>query len=552
MITRLTIKNYALIKYLVVNPSGQLNIITGETGAGKSILLGALGLLLGNRADTKTLLNSDNKCIIEAEFDIRPYKLKTLFQDWDLDYEDLTIFRREISPAGKSRAFINDTPTTIETLKLIGSLLVDVHSQHDTLLLGESGFQLGIVDAFAENSHLLKDYQRSFSEYRSTQRELSELKERQANLEKEREFNQFQFDELEKAELSEGEEEALEKELDLLSNAGDIKEKLSLSIENLSGDDLSILTAFSEIKARLNSIRHISKEIGELSERADSLYIEIKELVRDLETEDTDIEVNPGRIEEVQERLGVIHNLKQKHRKGSEAELIELKNELSSSLMDTVNLEQKIEKLERDFETLKGEVDEKALALRQSRVDVFPDLEGEIMEILHQLAIPHGVLRAEYDEIAPGPMGTEKINFKFSANKGVEPQEMKRVASGGEFSRLMFAIKYVVASRKSMPTLIFDEIDSGISGEVAFTMGRMMKEIGKNQQVIAITHLPQIASIGQKHYFVFKESGTDSTTTQIREIDGQERITEIAKMMAGENPSETAFQNARELIDKEE
>ncbi len=550
MLRSLLIKNYALIRQLEIMPSPGMNIITGETGAGKSIMIGAVGLLLGNRADTKVLYDPGKKCIIEGSFQISAYNLKELFLENDLDYSEETIIRREISPAGKSRAFINDTPVTLDILKELGTHLMDIHSQNDTYKLASLNYQLSLVDVFSRNQDLLKHYQDAFARYRIAGRQLAELEEEAERIRKDADYNHFLYEELQTAGLEANEQESLEEELATLEHAEEIKNGIHKSIELLQNMDFSILENLSAINKELESLASYSTQLDSYKKRVESAYLDLKDLSTELTSESDRIEYDPVRLEEVQNRLNLIYKLLQKHGAGSVTELLELQHQLEEKVNKNLNLDNEINKVRSQAEAIRGEVMARGKELSKARKNNFGKITGKIQEMLKSLGIPEARLDIEHQETEPGKYGLDDITLKFSANKGVETKNLKMVASGGEFSRLMFCVKYLIASKTAMPTLILDEIDAGVSGEIALKMASLMKNMALEHQVVAITHLPQIASSGDAHYFVYKDNQASKSVSLIKKLDEEERIVEIAKMIGGDSPSEAAYLNARELLTK--
>ncbi|MGE0588156.1 MAG: DNA repair protein RecN [Cyclobacteriaceae bacterium] len=548
MLTHLTIKNYALIDHLEMDLSGHLNVLTGETGAGKSIMLGAIGLLLGNRADTKVLWNEDEKCIAEGTFDIKEYALREIFEAENLDYDDQTVLRREISPGGKSRAFVNDTPVTLDIMKRIGSQLMDVHSQHETLDLGNKQFQLSVVDAFAVNSKLRAAYTHCWKQYQSAKSEYEHLRDEANALKQESDFVKFQLDELTQANLDADEQPKLESDLKIMEHAEDIKSKFSLLLQQLDQGDVAANAIINESKALLNSISNYSESYKKLADRLESLRIELIDIVNEAETEEQKVDFDPERIEEIKDRLSLLYQLQQKHRLGSVVELISLRDSLQEKANKTDSLDDELRKLEFKLDEATKNLAEAGGQLSQSRTKVFNPLCKEMRTLLHELGIPEAKLKVDHHTLEPGPSGIDSIELMFSANKGIEVKPLAQVASGGEFSRVMFCIKYILADRTALPTLILDEIDTGVSGEIAIRLGKMMKTMAQKHQLLAISHLPQIAAKADRHFYAFKESKAKKTISQIRLLSEDERVDEIAKMIGGEKPSPLAKENARELI----
>ncbi|WP_186757524.1 DNA repair protein RecN [Echinicola salinicaeni] len=548
MLKSLSISNYALIETLEMTPSSSLNMITGETGAGKSIMLGAVGLLLGNRADTKSLFNDSKKCIIEGEFDILNYGLEHYFESEDLDFESQCIIRREIAPSGKSRAFVNDTPVKLEVLKNLGKSLMDIHSQHDTLLLGAGEYQLNLIDAFAQTQAEREQYNQAYKTYRKVNKAFDKLAHEAAELRKEADFNQFQLEELSALSLQEGEQEELENEQEILDNAEEIKAKINENLQLLNGDELAATTLLMQVNQGLQQLGRFSNRFVELKERFESVCIEVNDISATLEDEDSKIEVDFEKLEEIRERLSKIYQLQKKHGLQSVEELMELEKELAEKAFQIDHLDEELERLKNETDQAWQSLLKAGEVLSKKRQKSFKEFAQEITGLLGQLGMENAKIEFSHDRIAPSSNGTDEVEIMFSANKGVKPQAIRQVASGGEFSRLMFAIKYIMADKVALPTLIFDEIDTGISGEVALQMVLMMQQIAENHQVICISHLPQVAAKGDRHYFVYKDNSSDRTISKIRTLDEEERITEIAKMIAGANPSESALKSAMDLL----
>lgn len=550
MLTSLLIKNYALIQELELNPSGGLNIITGETGAGKSIMLGALGLLLGNRADGKALFNQGQKCIVEGVFEVEGYGLESFFEAEELDYHKQCIIRREISPSGKSRAFINDTPVNLEIQKKIGTRLMDIHSQHDTLLLGASDFQLDLLDLLSENQHVKSDYREIFLRYKSAVAEHEKLRNEAARLRKDFDYYNFLFTEIEQVALIPDEQEKLEAELAILENTSELKEKLAQAHFMLDNPELAVLEQFKMVVSNLSQTARITEEYRPLYERAQSSLIELKDLAEEIGRSLDSLESNPEREMLIKERLDRIYVLFQKHQVDSVSGLIDLQNQFEEKIEKTVNIDDELEKAEKLAASLHKEVLEKAELLHRSRIKITPDTEKSVIDLLSGLGMPDARLKIEIQPVAPGPSGADLVRFMFSANKGSQLQELKNVASGGEFSRIMLVFKYIMAGKTKLPTIIFDEIDTGISGEVAVRMGRMIRQMSRKHQVIAITHLHQIAAQGDRHYFVYKDNSGEKTISRIRQLNEDERIFEVASMIGGEDPTEGLLENTRQLMEQ--
>ena len=548
MLKSLTIKNYALLQELEMKPSEALNIVTGETGAGKSIMLGAIGLLLGNRADKKALYNEEKKCVIEGIFTINKFSLEPIFAEEDLDYDPVCILRREVSPSGKSRAFINDTPVRLETMRGVGNLLVDIHSQHDSLLLSDNTYQLEIIDAFAGNEKERRQYLQSYRTYRRAARDYEQLRAEADRLRKEDDFNRFLLEELEKAQLNEEEQGALEEELKVMENAGNIQEQLSLVQAVLSGEDVGADALLNQAKQAMLKLAPYATKYDSLYQRLESCLIELRDIQGEVEDEALSVDFDHDKVEATRDRLNNLYRLQQKHHVGSVGELLAIQQSLDAKVSKVTNLDTEITRLKTVQETAYQEMMADAKRLTTSRERVFKKFSQEIAQLLQELGIPDAALSVERHSIAPTESGVDETTILFSANKGIAPQELKRVASGGEFSRLMFCIKYVLAGKTSLPTIIFDEIDTGVSGEIAIKMVNMMKDMAKNHQVLAISHLPQVAAKGDAHYFVYKDNSSAKAVSRIRQLNEDERVQEIAKMLGGNNPSTIAYENAKELL----
>lgn len=551
MLQQLSISNYALIKSLNIEPDQGLNIITGETGAGKSIVLGALGLLLGKRADTKVLLDKDKKCIIEGTFNIEVYRLEKHFADFGVDYDQECLIRREISSSGKSRAFVNDGLVNLDFLRQLGASLMDIHSQHDALLLGTSHFQLGLIDAFANNQTLMAAYKSQYAIQREKETILHQLLEESVTLKKEADYNQFLFEELEKGVFLPGEQEELESDQAKLENAEEIKTKLNDALAVLDQADLNINSLLLDMKNALQQISNYGTAYKNLKERVESILIELKDITRELEQEEEGVAYDPARNEAVQERLSLLYKLQQKHQVSDIAGLLKIQESLSGKVMRVENLDEAIGQAEIALAKAQTAVNQQAENLSKSRTKVFDVFSKEVKRLLADLGMPNAQLQIDHQVVAPGSDGIDQINLLFSANKGIAPQLLKAVASGGEFSRLMFAVKYILAHQTALPTVVFDEVDAGISGEIALQMANMMNEMAASHQVITITHLPQIAARGRAHYFVYKDDEGESTTSGIRKLNEQDRLKEIAQMIGGKQASQSAFLSARELMSVE-
>ena len=548
MLTSLKISNYALIDQLAMQPSSGLSMITGETGAGKSIMLGAVGLLLGNRADTKVLLHEDKKCVVEGVFDIRSYGLQEYFEELELDYEDTCIIRREISPNGKSRSFVNDTPVLLEPLKTLGEKLMDVHSQHDTLLLGEGDFQLGLVDTYARTGAERTDFQQAFTEFKKAKKALTELTRKAEALKKEYDFNQFQLEELSSLALVSGEQEELESSQEILENAEDIKLKINEVLALFHEEQFGVLQGMGQIQSSLQGLERLAQAFATYRTRFQEAWIELKDLAETLADEDSRVEVDAEKLERTRERLSKIYQLQKKHGLQTIEELMELESQLADKVFQVQQVDDQLAEAHQLCLQNEKAMLAAAEVLSQKRRACFPSFEKALEALLQDLGMENARVQFERQAVDSNANGLDRVELLFSANKGMPLQPLKKVASGGEFSRLLFAIKYLMADKMALPTLIFDEIDSGISGEVALQMVRMMQEIAKNHQVICITHLPQVAAKGEVHFFVYKDHSAEKTMSKVKQLTVEERVHELAKMIAGSNPSAAAQASAKELL----
>lgn len=551
MLKRLTIRNYALIRSLEMEPAPDLNVITGETGAGKSIMLGAIGLLTGNRADTRVLWDTKQKCITEGIFDVRPYHLQDIFEKYELDYEDLAVIRREISPAGKSRAFVNDTPVTLDVMRHIGSLLLDIHSQHENLLPGQLAFQLKLIDAYAGNEKVRKVYADSWSAYQSSKRAYEALSRQAEQLRSEEDYVRFQLDELVSADFRVGEQETLEAEVKIMENAGEIQDKLQQAISILTQSEYAARSSLASARGLLNSIAAYGKPYHDLLKRVDSQVIELDDIASEMESLGEKIDFDPERAASVRERLDTLYRLQKKHHARDIAELIAIRDQFQHRADQVTSLDADLATAKEQLQAAIKSMHEAAASLSASRKKAFNPLMKEIGLLLKELGMPEAQLEVNYKETPPGESGVDHVDLLFSANKGIPPRPLAQVASGGEFSRLMLCIKYVLASRTAIPTLILDEIDSGVSGEVAIKLGTLMRKMSRDHQLITITHLPQIAAKGTAHYQVFKDNSADKTVSNIRLLSKEDRIREIAGMIGGAKPTATALAGARELVEGE-
>ena len=548
MLKSLSISNYALIDQLHLEPSKGLSMITGETGAGKSIMLGAVGLLLGNRSETRVLLHEDRKCVVEGVFEIGAYGLREFFEQEQLDYEDTCIIRREISPGGKSRSFVNDTPVLLDLLKVLGSRLMDVHSQHDTLELGDGGYQLALVDAYASTKMVLEIYRNSYKAFRAAKLNHDELRQKALELQKEADFNQFQLDELSALALVAGEQEVLESTQEVLENAEEIKLKINEMLAILQDEQFGTIQGMGQIQHGMLGLERLAHKFTELRERFQSVLIEVKDLTETLGDEESKVEIDFGKLDQIRERLSKIYQLQKKHGVATVEELLKIERGLADKVFQFQNLDESMSAAETLMKEKYKELISAGALLSEKRKACFGPFEKELQSLLTGLGMENARVQLEYKSTPPAASGFDQVELLFSANKGGTPQALKKVASGGEFSRLLFAIKYLMADKMALPTLIFDEIDTGISGEVALQMVRMMKEIASRHQVICITHLPQVAAKGDLHYFVFKDNSSDKTISKIKLLSHEERISELAKMIAGANPSASAIESAKELL----
>jgi DNA repair protein RecN (Recombination protein N) len=549
MLIRLYVQNYALIKELDITPDTGLTVITGETGAGKSILLGALSLVLGSRADTGVLLDKSVKCVVEGTFRIKEYDLKDFFAENELDYEHESTIRREINPAGKSRAFINDTPVNLNILKELGEKLIDIHSQHQTLMLNENSFQLNVIDSFAANNKLSDDYRKIFNSFRALKREYSELKEKTEKNRSDLEYYRFQLAQLEDAKLKVGEAADLEKEQEMLEHTGEIKMALSNSSSILSSEGASVLNLVRELKLNLSRISSYLPVGESLLSRIDACYIELDDITSEIEMLASKTEADPERLDIVNKRLDVLFTLMQKHRVKTIEELIAKRGELEELVRTIVTGDERLSELEASMEKERLSLTSLADMISEKRYAVIPEVELRITEMLRQLGMPNARFRIELKKVGEfTSTGMNTADFMFSANRQIPPENLSKVASGGELSRVMLSLKSLLSRNNNLPTIIFDEIDSGVSGEVADKVGQILAEMGKHMQVINITHLPQVASKGGEHYHVYKDDVNDSTITRIKLLSDEERVLEIARLLSGSEVTSTAIKNAQELL----
>ena len=549
MLLSLSIKNYALIEYLETDFSNQFSVITGETGAGKSILLGALGLVLGNRADLTSLKDKEQKCIIEAQFAISNYNLLSFFNENDMDYDDKTIIRREILPSGKSRAFVNDSPVNLQELQELGALLLDIHSQHQTRELTEENFQIDILDAVANNSDLVVAYKQALTSYKSIQKEVKQLTSEKEALVKEYEYNLYLLNELLVANLVDGEQEDLEQELEQLSNVEFIKENFERILAVANEEQVGALVNLKEMKISLQKIISFSTLYAQLHERLTSSLLEIEDIVSECEQNNEKILADPERLEFLNTKLQSIYNLQKKHQVQSIAELLVIQNELDTKVIRVDDLDGAINKLQSELNKQQSKVDEIAKTIFENRKKIVPVLIDKMKMILSQLAMVEANFQIEINHTnSYFQKGKDEVVLLFSANKGTSFGSLKKVASGGEMSRIMLAIKAVLANYSKLPTIIFDEIDTGVSGEIAIKMGEIMKEMSTTMQVFAITHLPQIAAKGNSHYKVAKRNQGETTISELNLLTSEERIQHIAEMLSGKDITDSALQHAKALL----
>jgi DNA repair protein RecN (Recombination protein N) len=549
MLRKLYVQNYALIKDLDIELESGLTIITGETGAGKTILLGALSLILGNRADSSVLLEKEEKCVVEGTFRIDDYDLEEFFTSNELDYEPVTILRREINPAGKSRAFINDTPVTISLLKEIGDRLIDIHSQHQTLMLHDNTFQLNVVDSFAGTSKLTDDFRRVYRHYRSLKNEFEEAKSKADKNQADLDYFSFQLKQLDEVKLIEDEQEGLEKEQEVLTHADEIKTSLGNASNLFSADSVSIILMIKEVRQNLMKIKDFLPEAAEILNRTESTYIEINDIASEIDKLAAATEADPRRLEIVNQRLDTLYSLMQKHRVGNVKELVSRREELRKTVSSLLVTDEQLAVMEKQLKKDTDELTRLAGTISLKRREVLPDVEKKITELLRQLGMPNARFRIDLKELPEfTSSGKDHADFMFSANKQIEPENLARTASGGELSRVMLSLKSLLTKNINLPTIIFDEIDSGVSGEVADKVGQILAGMGKYMQVINITHLPQVAARGAKHYHVYKDDTGNSTITRIRLLSPKERIVEVARLLSGSEITEIAIKNAQELL----
>lgn len=549
MLQSLLIKNYALIESLEINFSTNFSIITGETGAGKSILLGALGLVLGNRADLSSLKNKEEKCIIEAHFSIANYNLHHLFEKLDLDYDDNTIIRREILSSGKSRAFVNDSPVNLQELQELGVFLIDIHSQFQTRDIINEEYQINLLDKVANNHTLLSEYQTELKQYKSLQSDLKKLLTEKEILAKEQEYNLFLFEELERAKLTSGEQETLEQEAEKLNNIEFIKENLGKILAVSNQEEIGLLANLNEVKNSIQKIASVSKEFNDLYERITVSLIEIEDIIAENESQAEKLIDDPSQTEFINQKLQTIYDLQKKHQVNSIEELLNIQENLEQKVVKFDDIDSWLKKLEIKIDSSKEVLDKLAVQLTAAREKAAKVFVTKITQIITQLGMPD--VQFEFEMLpleSYSKFGKDQVNLLFSANKGSKLEPIKKVASGGEMSRIMLSIKAVLTSYSKLPTIIFDEIDTGVSGEIALKMAEIMKEMSHSMQVFAITHLPQIASKGNQHYKVFKTTQNNITLSEIKLLSENERVVEIAEMLSGKDISESAINHAKALL----
>ena len=550
MLRSLYIQNYALIEKLDISFGAGFSVITGETGAGKSIILGAIGLLLGQRAEVKAIRQGASKCVIEARFDISAYGMEPFFEDNELEYEEECILRREVYASGKSRAFINDTPASLVQMKELGEQLIDVHSQHQNLLLNKEGFQLNVLDILSHNDEQLSTYQSLYREWKQAQQELADLIARAEQNKADEDYIRFQLEQLEEANLSAGEQEELEQETDMLSHAEEIKAGLFRVGQLLTSDEGGLLAGLKESLNTMLGLQKVYSPATELAERLESTYIELKDVSQEVSSQEEDVEFNPDRLEEVNDRLNLIYTLQQKHRATTVEELLALAEEYAAKLAAITSYDERIGELTTLCDTLYNKVRKQAAVLTKARTGAAREVEKQMASRLVPLGMPNVRFQVEMGiRKEPGVHGEDTVNFLFSANKNGSLQNISSVASGGEIARVMLSIKAMIAGAVKLPTIVFDELDTGVSGEIADRMADIMQEMGEqDRQVISITHLPQIAARGCAHYKVYKQDNETETNSHIRRLADEERVEEIAHMLSGATLTEAALNNAKALL----
>tara|TARA_R110000868_G_scaffold161628_3_gene392322 strand:+ start:4900 stop:6552 length:1653 start_codon:yes stop_codon:yes gene_type:complete len=550
LLTNLSIKNYALIDHLNVKFTNGFTVITGETGAGKSILLGGLSLVLGKRADLSSLREKDNKCIVEAEFEISKYGLEAFFTENDLDYEKKTIIRREILPSGKSRAFINDSPVTLDILSQLGDQLIDVHSQHQTLRLADNDFQLKVIDALADNGKGLKEYASKLLLYQSTLKELQNLEDFQLSATKEHEYNSFLLQELSSAPLKEGILEELEEQYEQLNNVEIILEQLSHGQQLLNEEQIGVVNLLAELKQVSNKLASFGHQYSDLNERVASVFIELDDISNELNILNEKVEADPEMLEQVNTKLQLLYDLQKKHKVQSITELLDIRNKLEEMVSATENVAMDIDRKKKELQLLATALNTEASNLSKKRKSVIPNLKKQLEDTLIDLGMASATFKIEINASKEfKSTGKDDLTFLFSANKGSDYGDLKKVASGGELSRIMLTIKAILAKYEHLPTMMFDEIDTGVSGEISNKMGDIMQAMSNTMQIFSITHLPQVAAKGVHHFKVYKEEELMGTNTKMKKLSSEERIVELAEMLGGKTLSDSALAHARQLLD---
>lgn len=548
MLKTLTIENYALIERTCIDFTKGFSIITGETGAGKSIMLGALGLLQGMRADVNALRNPDNKCVVEALFNIKAYGLQHFFEENDLDYDDECLVRREIAPSGKSRAFVNDTPVNLTVLKSLGDHLLDIHSQHQNLLLSNANFQLSVVDVVAHNEAALADYKAKYLVYRQGLVQLKKLTDSASKGAADLEFLQFQFKQLDDANLVAGEQADLETEQNTLANAESIKEGLSKASWLIAESEENVLLSLKDAAAALSAVVDQFPQAKAELDRVNSALIDLKDVAHELDNYQNHVEANPARLEQVDARLSLIYSLQQKHKADSVETLISIRDDMEKQLSQIDSYDEDIAEMKRQLAKQQAELKQLAGQISECRKQAAPNLEKQLIDLLHMLGMGNARLQVGFEPTPLTEWGVDSVSFMFSANKDRNLQPIASIASGGEMARVMLSLKSVLSQSLGMPTIIFDEIDTGVSGDIAAKMGTIMQQMGQYMQVISITHLPQIAAKGTAHYMVYKTDTDDSTVSRIRQLTEDERVEQIARMLSGAEITDAAIQNARSLL----
>jgi len=549
MLSHISIQNYALIDFLEIDFSGGLSVITGETGAGKSILLGALDLILGSRADTNVLMDKNTKCIVEGVFNVGAYSYEDFFEKFDLDFDNTTIVRREINPKGKSRAFINDTPVNLAVLKQLGEKLVDIHSQHKNLSLTNSTFQFTVIDSVANIINDVRQYRSNFTELKYKKKELTQLFEKEKQSRTEKDYFEFVLNEIEEANLIVGEQEKLEQELEVLNHAEEIKSVLFSVSENLGADEDGLINRLGQLRNNLQKIESYSESLKSISERLGSNFLELSDVLSEIKKNEEEISFQPGRVEDINDRLNTFYSLQTKHRVNTVDELIELRGEIEAKLNNIQSLANQISELTAEINENENSLNKIASHISSKRLGVLSDLSGEIEKSLVLLGMPNARFEVMHEKLSEANSdGIDRIRFMFNANRGGMLKELSAVASGGEKSRLMLAVKSLVSKNILLPTIIFDEIDTGVSGAVANKVGNILLALSHTMQVVAITHLPQIAGKGNDHFLVYKENNESDTKTKMKKLNPDERIFEIAKLLSGQEVTSASVESAKHLL----